>query len=78
MLTFFVTIGHRHADRTWRDRAYIREEKRKDAKTIFGGIYFTLATSMMAWAMYLHRDIKWSVPAYALVGVALFFKQFFS
>jgi len=39
---------------------------------IFGGIYFTLATSMMAWAMYLHRDIKWSVPAYALVGVALF------
>ena len=39
---------------------------------IFGGIYFTLATSMMAWAMWLHRDIKWSVPAYALVGVALF------
>jgi hypothetical protein len=39
---------------------------------ILGGIYFTLATSMMAWAMYLHSDIKWSVPAYALVGVALF------
>jgi len=39
---------------------------------ILGGMFFTLATSMMAWAMYLHRDIKWSVPAYALVGVALF------
>ena len=25
---------------------------------ILGGMFFTLATSMMAWAMYLHRDIK--------------------
>ena len=25
---------------------------------VFGGMYFTLATSMMAWAMYLHRDIS--------------------
>tara|TARA_R110002012_G_scaffold203903_1_gene373394 strand:- start:668 stop:1156 length:489 start_codon:yes stop_codon:yes gene_type:complete len=39
---------------------------------IFGGIYFTLATSMMAWALWMHRDIKWSVPAYALIGIALF------
>jgi hypothetical protein len=39
---------------------------------IFGGIYFTLATSLMAWAMWMHSDIKWSVPAYALIGVALF------
>ena len=39
---------------------------------VFGGIYFTLATSLMAWAMWMHSDIKWSVPAYALVGVALF------
>jgi hypothetical protein len=29
---------------------------------IFGGIYFTLATSLMAWAMWMHSDIKWSVP----------------
>ena len=39
---------------------------------IFGGIYFTLATSLMAWSMWMHSDIKWSVPAYALVGIALF------
>jgi len=39
---------------------------------VFGGIYFTLATSLMAWSLWMHRDIKWSVPAYALVGVALF------
>lgn len=39
---------------------------------IFGGIYFTLATSIIAWALWMHRDIKWSVPAYALIGVALF------
>jgi len=37
-----------------------------------GGIYFTLATSMLAWALWIHRDQKWSLPAYALAGVALF------
>jgi len=37
-----------------------------------GDIYFTLATSFMALGLWLHKDLKWTVPAYALVGVALF------
>ena len=38
ILTLSITIGHRHADRTWRSRAYIREEKRPRAKSVFGRI----------------------------------------
>jgi hypothetical protein len=40
ILTLSITIGHRHADRTWRSRAYIREEKRTRAKSVFGRIFF--------------------------------------
>ena len=39
LLTLSITIGHRHADRTWRSRAYIREEKRTRAKSVFGRIF---------------------------------------
>ncbi len=37
-----------------------------------GQEWYALATSAVALGMWLHRDIKWSIPAYALVGVALF------
>jgi hypothetical protein len=34
--------------------------------------WYALATSAVALGMWMHRDIKWSVPSYALVGIALF------
>jgi len=34
--------------------------------------WFTYATISMAFSMWLHRDLRWSWPSYALIGVAVF------
>ena len=38
--TFSIAIGHQHDARTWRSRAYIREENCRNAQFLFGGIFF--------------------------------------
>lgn len=39
---------------------------------ILGQEWFTYATISMALSMWLHRDLRWSWPSYALIGVAIF------
>ena len=40
ILTLSITIGHRHADRTWRSWPYIRRLKCIRAKSVLGRIFF--------------------------------------